>query len=600
MSIIRTVILGLALFIGAAAGSPASEEKELADDLIKQLVGFSRIALSEMDPAMPGVCYAKMPNEHNQTPCYPLAYLYKTKHPLNPYYGDTEIRDQAIAICDHIVKVQSTLEWPLYSLSQVYALLEDELNGAHKKSWLDYATYYMGTRGSKPYFYTSFNHEAWNATAILRAGQVFGNAEWVDRALRLMYQLIKVQNELGYFDEGPHHGPSMKYNQTQLAPMLLFADYSGDEKVLAASKKLADFMIRYSFPDGSPIGCFDGRQSWSIGYYGALCYGLDRWAVGKEHNRRIWRTKKRWGMLDPQAKYYNLSDWYAYFGFGFLLDEYLSLKPDAPSSALPQDFDGYLRYEQGSSFAGGVARSHGWMVALSAINSDIPRVAQSVYRLERQSRLDVWNEKTGLIIGGGHNIRETEVPLANFHLVTGYEGVDCDFGRLSGGQWHDRRALYIPRAVEADIALERQILRESYGQGDVAFNVVPLDEHTLRIVFDYDVFTTKKLIVQLPLIVYYNSSVSLDGYSLTDKDKLHNVREQVDISNPLTGTLVRIVVPEGLQAALRPPILPLRWYGGDHGVQRYEPFYEIRLLSVMVENPKGKGSGEFTVTIRKL
>jgi len=84
MSIIRTISLGLVFFIGTAAGSPAPEEKELADDLMKQLVGFSRIALEEMDPAMPGVCYAKLPNEHNQTPCYPLAYLYKTKHPLNP------------------------------------------------------------------------------------------------------------------------------------------------------------------------------------------------------------------------------------------------------------------------------------------------------------------------------------------------------------------------------------------------------------------------------------------------------------------------------------------------------------------------------------
>lgn len=600
MSIIRTISLGLVFFIGTAAGSPAPEEKELADDLMKQLVGFSRIALSEMDPAMPGVCYAKLPNEHNQTPCYPLAYLYKTKHPLNPYYGDRKIRDQAIAICDHIVEVKSTLEWPLYSLSQVYALLEHELDGAHKESWLDYATYYMGTRGSKPYFYTSFNHEAWNATAILRAGQVFGKAEWVDRARRLMRQLIKVQNELGYFDEGPHHGPSMKYNQTQLAPMMLFADYSGDEKVLAASKKLADFMIRYSFPDGSPVGCFDGRQSWSLGYYGALCYGLDRWPLGKQHNRRIWRTRKKWGMIDTESKYYNLSDWYAYFGFGFLLDEYLSLQPDAPSSALPQDFDGYLRYEQGSSFAGGVARNHGWMVAISAINSDIPRVAQSVYRLERQSRLDVWHEKTGLVIGGGHNKRETDVPLANFHLLTGYNGVDCDFGRLTGGEWHDRRAVYIPRAVEADIALERQILRESYGQGDVGFTVVPLDNQQLKIFFDYDVFTVEKLFVQLPLIIFYNSRVAVDGKPLQDKSKVHKVERQVEISNPTSGTRVRIAIPEGLEAAIRQPILPLRWYGGDHKVQRYEPFYDIRLLSLRVDNPKGKGSGEFTVTINNL
>ncbi|MBN2290043.1 MAG: hypothetical protein JXQ83_11975, partial [Candidatus Glassbacteria bacterium] len=388
------VLLLFAGFSGDARAS-AEEERELADALMSQVVGFAAIALEERDPDTPGICYAKSPNEHNQTPCYPLAYLYKTPHRLNPYYGDKKIREAAVAICDYIAGIRSTLEWPLYSLCQVYGLLEDELDPERKKQWLDYAEYYAGTRGIRPYFYTSFNHEAWNALAVLRAGQVFGRPEWEEQGRRLMRQLLKVQTDLGYFDEGPHHGPSLKYNQTQLAPMLLFADYSGDRLVLASARKLADFMIRYSFPDGSPMGTFDGRQSWSLGYYGTLCYGLDRWPQGKELNRRIYRTRKKWGFLDPHDKHYNLSDWYAYFGFGFLLDEYLSLKPEAPAALLPQDEDGYLLVESGPSFNGGVARQHGWIVALSGINSDIPRVAESVYRLERQSRVDVWHEKTG-------------------------------------------------------------------------------------------------------------------------------------------------------------------------------------------------------------
>ena len=239
-----------AVGFGRCALAAPDEETEIAEAMIKQLVGFAAIALEERDPDNPGICYAKRPNEHNQTPCYPLAYLYKTPHKLNPYYGKTDIRDAAVAICDYIAEIESTLEWPLYSLCQVYGLLEDELDPERKKRWQDYAEVYVGTRGIRPYFYTSFNHEAWNALAVLRAGQVFGRPDWEEQGRRLMHQLLKVQTELGYFDEGPHHGPSMKYNQTQLAPMLLFADYAEDEKVLAASKKLADFMIRYSFPDG--------------------------------------------------------------------------------------------------------------------------------------------------------------------------------------------------------------------------------------------------------------------------------------------------------------------------------------------------------------
>jgi len=591
----RTLFIILAL-VFSRCSLTADEESELAETMMKQIVGFAAIALEERDPDNPGICYAKRPNEHNQTPCYPLAYLYKTEHPLNPYYAKKEIRDAAVAICDYIAGIESTLEWPLYSLCQVYELLEDELDPDRRKRWRDYAEVYVNTRGIRPYFYTSFNHEAWNAVAVLRAGQVFARPDWQEQGRRLMHQLLKVQTGLGYFDEGPHHGPSMKYNQTQLAPMLLFADYAGDEKVLAASKKLADFMIRYSFPDGSPMGTFDGRQSWSLGYYGTLCYGLDRWPEGKEHNRRIYRTRKKWGILDPRDRHYNFSDWYAYFGYGFLLDEYLSLRPEAPSAPLPQDSDGWLIKESGPSFDGGAARRHGWITALSAINSDIPRVARSVYRLERQSRLDLWHEKTGLLIGGGHNMRETDFPLANFVLLTGYPEVACDFGRLSGGDYHDKRAVYIPRSLEVTITPEEQRLRESFGQGDLWLASRPQDEKNLELAFEYDVFTARELFVQLPLIAFFNSRILVDGEPFDGSGPLE-VKREVRISNPTMGTTVRLTLPGGLPAKLNPGVWPLRWYGGEHPPQRYEPYYKICLLSVRVNCRDGKGGGKFMIEI---
>jgi len=592
----RFVLIPLLMSFGFAAATPA-EEQELADAVLKQLVDFVAIAIEEADPDNPGICYAKRPNEHNQTPGYAMAWLYKNQHPLNPYFGKKEIFDRAVAITDYSAKIKSTLEWPMYHLCQVYEILEDELDSERKQHWLDYAAYYVGSRGIKPFFYTSFNHEAWNALAVFRAGQVFGKPEWEEQGRRLMHQLLEIQTDLGYFDEGPHHGPSLKYNHTQVTPMLLFADYAKDEEVLEASKKLADFMIRYSFPDGSPMSTFDGRQSWSLGYYSLLCYGFDRWPQGKELNRRLYRTRKKWGAVSPQSKYFNLSDWYAYFGFGFAMDEYLSLEPEAPSAPLPQDRNGYLMVESGSTFAGGAARNHNWMVAISAINSDVPRQAESVYRLERQSRLDVWHEETGLIIGGGHNIRETDVPLANFHLLTGYAGVECEFGALSGDDWHDKRAVYIPRSLDSDITLDRQILTEHFGQGDVSLMVTPLNERKLKIEYRYDVFTTDRLLVQLPLIVYHDSEVMVDG-TASAVSELVPVAREVRLSNPTMDSRIRVSVPLGVKAALRPGILPLRWYSKeDYPAGRYEPFYSIRLLSVQIDDPDPVGGGEFLVEI---
>ena len=168
-------------------------------------------------------------------------------HPFT-YYGDPDVRDRAIAICDYIASTKMRPEWPLYLVDQVYSLLNAELDTGRRQVWKDYARDYIETRGMRPYFFTSPNHEAWNALAIFRAGQVFGEPGWMEHGKRLMRQLLNLQTDLGYFDEGHHHGPAMKYNQVQLAPMLLYADYAHDQVVEEASQKLSGPI---SYP-GSP------------------------------------------------------------------------------------------------------------------------------------------------------------------------------------------------------------------------------------------------------------------------------------------------------------------------------------------------------------
>ncbi|MEA2063159.1 MAG: hypothetical protein U9P14_05635 [Gemmatimonadota bacterium] len=582
-----------------------AEEQEIENALMEQIAGFAGVILQEKDPSNPRASSEKIPEDDIMNSCYPLAFLYRTEHPLNPYYGDKKIRDAAFAYCDHIAACKTGLEWPLYNLCMVYNWLKDEIAPERKKKWLEYVEYYVSHRGIRPYFYTSFNHEAWNCLAVFKAGQVFGRPEWEDQGRRMMHQLMKVQTELGFFEEGPHHGPSMKYNQVQLGAMIFYAELAKDDEVMAAAEKLADFMIRYSFPDGSPIGCLDGRQSWSLGYFGTLCQGFDRWPQGKEINRRIYRTRKKWGVLDPEGKHFNLSNWYAYFGYAFLMDEYLSLLPDAPTqSVLPQDRNGYLMVEKGTNFDGGVARQHDWMVAISAINSDVPRIANDIYRLDRQNRLDVWHEKTGLIIGGGHNKIDCDMPLANVVLLTGYNDVACDFGLLSGGRstasgdrYHDWRAVYIPRALSSEITLDKQVLTEHFGQGDITLAVRPVNENRLDIGYRYDVFTTRELFIQLPLIVFYNSRVKVDG-ELFDNGSPVTVDKQVEISNPTMGATVRFTTPVGSSAKLQPGVWPMRWYIGEHVPnQRYEPYYKINLLSVKIDIAGGKGAGTFVLEI---
>jgi hypothetical protein len=582
----------LLILAGAALPCTLRGAEEPAPTLMRQMVDFTGLALKDMDPARPGFVPRNDSHTHDPDPCYPMAFLYKTRHPLNPYYGDAKIRDTAVAICDRIAAAKMRPEWPLYLVCQVFDLLKDEIPANKREAWKAYAADYAATRARQPYFYTSPNHEAWNALAVFRAGQVFGEPRWSAMGRRLMHQLVKMQTRLGYFDEGPHHGPAMKYNQVQLAPMLLFADYAQDAAVLEASRKLADFMIRYSFPDGSPIGAFDGRQSYSPGYFGTLCYGLDRWPLGKELNRRIYQTRKKWNLLDVQSPYYSFSDWYAYFGSFFLVDEYRSLVPDAPAQPLPQDRDGYRMVEDDDSFSGGVVRRNDWMVALSAMRSDVPRYSGGPYQLERQSRLDIWHERTGLIVGGGSNMVGAEIPLANFLLLTGHKGVDADFGRLTGGEMRDRQAVYFPRSIRAELTSDAQTLEASFGHGDFHLTSRPASAKRLELEYEYDILAANKAFLQLPLILFYGSRVQVDG---RDWDQLAPVpvKREIEIRNRTTATAVRVAVPQGVEMLLRRPIYPLRWYIGEHKDQRYWPYYQIALLSVSLRPAAGRGKGRF-------
>ncbi|MEO6828550.1 MAG: hypothetical protein ABI164_01980, partial [Acidobacteriaceae bacterium] len=243
------------------------EENAIANTLMKQIVDLTTQSLREWDPEQSRFIGGQNPeNSRILDTCYLLAFLYKTPSALNPYYGKPSARDQAIAIADLIVATDKDgAEWPLYWLDETYVLLRPEIPAETAKSWKAFVANYVATRGQRPFFYTAPNHNAWNAMAIYRAGQVFGEEQWMDLGSGLMHELIKTQTSIGYFDEGPGNGPSMKFNNIQLTAMMLYYKFSNDPVAFAASNKLATFMIRYSYPDGSPIAAFDARQDYWIG-----------------------------------------------------------------------------------------------------------------------------------------------------------------------------------------------------------------------------------------------------------------------------------------------------------------------------------------------
>ncbi|MFC1614508.1 hypothetical protein ACFL5K_04355, partial [Gemmatimonadota bacterium] len=123
------------------------------------------------------------------------------------------------------------------------------------------------------------------------------------------------------------------------------------------------------------------------------------------------------------------------------------------------------------------------------------------------------------------------------------------------------------------------------------------DETRLELACRYDVFTTREIFIQLPLIVFYNSTVQIDGAPFEGAEPME-VKRELRIFNPTMSSSVRLTVPEGRSAKLNPGVWPLRWYGGEHPAQRYEPYYKICLLSLKVDcTRQGKGEEKFMLEI---
>jgi len=138
----------------------------------------------------------------------------------------------------------------------------------------------------------------------------------------------------------------------------------------------------------------------------------------------LWREI---GRLD-NIKLFSNSLWYGMFSsmfFGAACYYYTELLPEAEREPairdggdLPVDVEGTLENHT-AELDGLVHRKNPWVLALSSQNSDVPKDSPSIYRLDRQSRIELWHEKARLVLGGGHSRRDWAIPYANVVMDTG-------------------------------------------------------------------------------------------------------------------------------------------------------------------------------------
>jgi len=352
-------------------------------------------------------------NQYDQMLIYPVAYLYKNKHPLNPFTGDPRLLQSVIACGDKMLKYESEevyplVDWAVYSWIEAYDQVKGELGETRRQAWAQrleywakiYLSYVEKSRGKRKYtavqLGTSPNHYSLYMTTVMRAGQVLGHPEWVTLVKSEYKNVLRTQNPDGYWAE--HDGPVNSYNRVSTHGVGLYYALTGDPEALECLRRATDFNLAFTYPDGSAVSVIDERNRYSNGLkadWGLL--GQSHFPDGRRYNRlMVGKLAEKMGVAATGEVSRKTTGNISGLSLAWTLDNF-RYSEEGPESPAPQEMKNFeARLVSGAR----LVRRGNWVVCLSGIITQ-PWEGNR-YFLDRYSYLEVWHQKTGLVIGGGN------------------------------------------------------------------------------------------------------------------------------------------------------------------------------------------------------
>jgi hypothetical protein len=514
---------------------------------------------------------------------YPLGWLYNNEFPGNKFYHSDDALKASIAAAEYRLQNQTERggfdeddekeqgnEWQSYFLVRTAEVLGREVLGEERwQKWAHSVARYVDCHGSRQFFYSAPNHDAWKCAGILTASRVYERPEWEELAQFQMTQLLKYQLSPGFWDENRHHGPSMSYNHTMSTPLFLYWKMTGREDVKAAMLRLVDFAIRYGCPDGSPGGALDGRMH---ARSGRLNPAMSQTPEGRAWNQLAWENWVRplmgEGVSGDQG---TLAAWQL---------DYFRFAEDGEVGTAAPAVDGHLVEEHDANFHALARRQGPWHTTLSGIFSDIPKESDNVYRMTRQSRIDLWHEKTGMLIGGGSVHRSCEKQVANLFLDSDYFG-DVEFGKVSGRFEDTVRATFFPRFINVAADGEASRLELTFAHAQGVFTLKPRSGDEFEISFDMESVKLRRAFACLPLVAWQGAEFLVDGKTLgSEPAEQTPVKRRVEVSRSRRGPSWEVVLPEGVEARLNAPFTTIFAHRQTVRRMKEDDYYEVGLLAV--------------------
>ena len=544
-------------------------------------------------------------------PAFTLTHLYKTQHADNSLYQERWCADLAMQLIDKEVACWhhtrdrggriGTGETPHYVVAYVLDQLGDRVSERRREQWREHEQAWVDQALVRPLGLTGGYHDSWRMTALYRLGKVFSQPAWCDRGVLLFKQLLARQTKEGFWEDDRHHGPSARYCGLMLPSLAWMYRWTSDEAFGDAARRLADFMATYAYPDGITVGAFDGRDCNVMGYF-PICPGLELTESGRAYSARTFALWKDIGVTRDVTKAAQSTRDLARVAF-YSADtcEYLSQFAPKPSqviaskSPLPMDRDRVLENHT-AEFDGLMARKGPWIVSLSSQNSNV----RGIYRLERQSRIEIWHEDARLIMGGGHNHPDRTIPHANVILDNGYAG-PSHFGTSPADESNKiSRHYYRSRVARSSVVEGVPQLQTVFGHGTVRFRFL-VENNLCKVQADWDVHGIERLCLQLPLVVWRGARLHIDGKQQADETyRLRPVNSGIQMLGGPFNSSVTVELPEGVPAAVHFPLWTGVFHGGAEEHRKDDPirhWYDLALISCQWTKPPATGRAEFRINV---
>jgi len=540
---------------------------------------------------------------------YALAWLYATRLPGNPFCGRKDVLDLAFKVGEYKFTYQTARggfdeddakeqgdEWGGYFLLRTMEVLGKRAMGAARWGrWRRNLARYASCHGARPFFFSAPNHEAWKCLTLDLAGRILARPDLIRLADFGISQLLRYQLAPGFWDENRHHGPSMSYSYVMAEPLYMYWKATGRQDVRRALERLLDFMTLYALPDGSTSGALDGRVHYTPG---RVSQAMTLTPRGRRLNELGWEfwTAPRGPRPAPAGRQTLSAE--AAGGSAWTVD-LLRFAGDGPSAPLAQESDGFLAEEHDGNFHALARRQGPWHLTLSGVFSDIPKESDNPYRLERQSRIDLWHERTGLVIGGGSVHRSVERHLANLFLDTDYFAA-VEFGRVRGRFPDTVRATYYPRLAAVSSRADASVLELTFGHAQAAFALRPRSASELAVEVDLQSAGLRRAFAALPLVLFAGAEVRVDGKPLGERPAEQTpVRRRVEVSSSRRGAAWEVELPRGAAARLNAPFCPIGAQY-DKKVRAHQgAFYRVALLAVELRTKGAALAGPLVVRIAK-